>query len=316
MQVQPYLFFDGRCDDALNFYKTALGAKVDMLMRFKEAPDQSMVSPDSKDKVMHAAVHIGDTQVLMSDGRCQGKPSFQGFSLTVNAPDVAAAERQFNALAEGGQVQMPMSETFLPCASACSPTSSASAGWSLSTRAERRLETSSVEGTMNTATKGADFVISRVFDAPRELVWKAFTDPEHMKHWWGPKGSTVLISKMDLRVGGSYLGALRDASGQVMWGKFVYREIVSPQRLVWEHSFSDEHGGLTRHPLAPTWPLKLLTTVTFDEPRQGLTGVTLRWSPLNATAQEQATFDAAHDGMRGGWGGSFERLAAHLASAK
>ena len=112
MQVQPYLFFDGRCDDALNFYKTALGAKVDMLMRFKEAPDQSMVSPDSKDKVMHAAVHIGDTQVLMSDGRCQGKPSFQGFSLTVNAPDDAAAERQFNALAEGGQVQMTMSETF------------------------------------------------------------------------------------------------------------------------------------------------------------------------------------------------------------
>ena len=169
---------------------------------------------------------------------------------------------------------------------------------------------------MNTATKGADFVISRVFDAPRELVWKAFTDPEHMKHWWGPKGSTVLISKMDLRVGGSYLGALRDASGQVMWGKFVYREIVPPQRLVWEHSFSDEHGGLTRHPLAPTWPLKLLTTVTFDEPRQGQTGVTLRWSPLNATAQEQATFDAAHAVVRGGWGGSFERLAAHLASAK
>ena len=112
MQVQPYLFFDGRCDDALNFYKTALGAKVDMLMRFKEAPDQSMVSPDSKDKVMHAAVHIGDTQVLMSDGRCQGKPSFQGFSLTINAPDIAAAERLFNALAEGGQVQMPMSEPF------------------------------------------------------------------------------------------------------------------------------------------------------------------------------------------------------------
>ena len=169
---------------------------------------------------------------------------------------------------------------------------------------------------MNTATKGADFVISRVFDAPRELVWKAFTDPEHMKHWWGPKGSTVLVSKMDLRVGGSNLGALRDASGQVMWGKFDYREIVPPQRLVWEHSFSDEHGGLTRHPLAPTWPLKLLTTVTFDEPRQGQTGVTLGWSPLNATAQEQAPFEAAHDGMRGGWGGTFEQLAAHLASAK
>jgi PhnB protein len=112
MQVQPYIFFDGRCDEALKFYEKALGAKVDMLMRFKEAPDQSMVSPESKDKVMHAAVHIGDTQLLMSDGRCQGKPSFQGFALTVYAADNAEADRRFGALAEGGQVQMPMAETF------------------------------------------------------------------------------------------------------------------------------------------------------------------------------------------------------------
>jgi PhnB protein len=112
MQVQPYLFFDGRCDEALQFYQKALGAKVDMLMRFKEAPDQSMISPGSHDKVMHAAVHIGDTQVLMSDGRCQGKPDFQGFSLAITAPDAADAEKRFNALAEGGQVRMPLGETF------------------------------------------------------------------------------------------------------------------------------------------------------------------------------------------------------------
>jgi uncharacterized protein YndB with AHSA1/START domain len=169
---------------------------------------------------------------------------------------------------------------------------------------------------MSTATQSTDFVITRVFDAPRDMVWKAFTDPEHMKHWWGPKGSTVLVSKMDLRVGGSYLGSLRDSSGNVMWGKFVYREIMPPQRLVWEHSFSDENGGLTRHPLAPNWPLKLLTTVTFAEPRPGQTEVTLRWSPLDATDEERKTFAAAHDGMRGGWGGSFDQLAAYLAANK
>jgi PhnB protein len=112
MQVQPYIFFDGRCDEALEFYKKALGAKVDMLMRFKEAPDQAMITPESKDKVMHAAVHIGDSQILMSDGRCNGKPSFQGFSLTINAADTATADQQFKALAEGGQVQMPLGETF------------------------------------------------------------------------------------------------------------------------------------------------------------------------------------------------------------
>ena len=169
---------------------------------------------------------------------------------------------------------------------------------------------------MNTATTTEDFVITRTFDAPRPLVWQAFTDPEHMKHWWGPKGSTVLVSKMDLRVGGSYHGSIRDASGNVMWGKLVYREIVPPVRLVWEHSFSDENGGLTRHPLAPKWPLKLLTTVSFDEPRPGQTEVTLRWSPLDATPEELAMFAAARDGMRGGWGGSFEQLAAYLAEAK
>ena len=157
---------------------------------------------------------------------------------------------------------------------------------------------------MTAETKSADFVISRVFDAPRELVWKCFTEPERMKEWWGPKGSVIVASKMDLRVGGTYHGAMRDPDGRVMWAKFVYREIVAPERLVWVHSFSDEAGGLTRHPMSPTWPLELLTTVTFERKRRsGKTKLTLRWSPLDATTEERKTFDAAHDGMRGGWGG-------------
>ena len=112
MQVQPYLFFDGRCDEAIEFYKQTLGAKVDMLMRFKEAPDQGMVTPESREKVMHCAFHVGETQVLASDGHCMGKPSFQGFGLALTAKDDAEAERLFGALGEGGQVQMPMGETF------------------------------------------------------------------------------------------------------------------------------------------------------------------------------------------------------------
>jgi PhnB protein len=112
MQVQPYLVFEGRCDEALEFYKKALGAKVDMLMRFKEAPDQSMVTPGNAEKVMHAAMHVGDTQILLSDGRCQGNANFGGFSLCVNAPSEAEADRVFNALADGGEVRMPMTKTF------------------------------------------------------------------------------------------------------------------------------------------------------------------------------------------------------------
>jgi len=168
---------------------------------------------------------------------------------------------------------------------------------------------------MSTETKG-DFVISRVFDAPRQLLWKCFTEPERMQEWWGPKGSTIVASKMDLRVGGTYHGAMRDPAGRVMWAKFTYREIVPPERLVWLHSFSDEAGGVTRHPLSPTWPLEMLTTVTFEEQSADKTRLTIRWSPLDATAEERQTFDAAHDGMTQGWGGTFERLDAYLANAK
>jgi uncharacterized protein YndB with AHSA1/START domain len=163
--------------------------------------------------------------------------------------------------------------------------------------------------------QSCDFVIVRMFDAPPELLWKAFTEPERMKEWWGPKGSTIVSSTMDLRVGGTYLGAMRDPEGRVMWARFVYREIVPPQRLVWEHSFSDPAGGITRHPLAPTWPLTLLTTVTFDAAPGGKTKLMLSWSPLNASDDERQTFDAAHDGMSGGWAGTFDQLAAYLERA-
>ena len=112
MQIQPYLFFDGCCDEAIEFYQKALGAKVEMLMRFKEAPDQSMISPGSADKVMHSSIKIGDSTMLASDGRNSGKPNFQGFSLTIYAKTEAEADKLFGALGEGGEVRMPMAKTF------------------------------------------------------------------------------------------------------------------------------------------------------------------------------------------------------------
>jgi PhnB protein len=112
MQIQPYLFFDGRCEEAIEFYRKALGAKVDALMRFKESPDQSMCAPGSGEKVMHASLRIGDTTVMASDGRCEGKPSFQGFALSIAAKSEAEADRMFAALSDGGQVQMPLAKTF------------------------------------------------------------------------------------------------------------------------------------------------------------------------------------------------------------
>ena len=108
-----------------------------------------------------------------------------------------------------------------------------------------------------TVAPGREFVISRVLDAPRDLVWKCFTDPEHMKQWWGPKGVKIVKSEMDLRVGGTYHYGMQTPDGSVMWGKQVYREIVPTDRLVFINSFSDENGGLTRHPMAPTWPIEM-----------------------------------------------------------
>jgi PhnB protein len=112
MHVQPYLFFDGRCEQALDFYQKTLGAKVEAVIRYKENTEPKHNPPNSDDKVMHACFRIGDTQIMASDGNCAGKPSFQGFSLTINANDAAEANQRFNALAEGGQVQMPLGETF------------------------------------------------------------------------------------------------------------------------------------------------------------------------------------------------------------
>jgi PhnB protein len=115
MQVQPYLFFDGRCEEAIEFYRKALGAEVTMLMRFKDSPEPpapGMVPPGAGDKVMHASLRIGDTTVLASDGQCGGKSSFQGFSLSLTAANDAEAKRLFTSLADGGQVQMPLAKTF------------------------------------------------------------------------------------------------------------------------------------------------------------------------------------------------------------
>ena len=113
MPIQPYLFFNGRCDEAVAFYQEALGAEVMMLLRFKQAPDQSMIRPENAEKVMHARLRIDDAIVLMSDGMCTGEPqNFEGFSLTLSTSTAAEVDRRFNALAQGGQVRMPLAKTF------------------------------------------------------------------------------------------------------------------------------------------------------------------------------------------------------------
>jgi PhnB protein len=112
MSVNPYLFFNGRCEEAIEFYRKALGAETIMLMRFKQAPDQNMVPPGAGEKIMHARLKIGDSVVFLSDGMCAEQKGFEGFSLSFTVADEAEADRRFNALADGGKVQMALDKTF------------------------------------------------------------------------------------------------------------------------------------------------------------------------------------------------------------
>ena len=160
------------------------------------------------------------------------------------------------------------------------------------------------------------FVLRRTFDAPRELVFRAWTEVEHLQHWWGPKGSEVTHCAMDLRPGGVMHYGLRGPDGTMLWGRWIIRDFRAPERLAFVMSFSDEQGGVTRAPFFDgAWPLETLSTVSFEE-RDGGTTVTLVTFPIHATDHERATFRDAHASMRGGWGGSFDELAAYLESRR
>jgi uncharacterized protein YndB with AHSA1/START domain len=164
------------------------------------------------------------------------------------------------------------------------------------------------------SSESKPFVVSRDFNAPRDVVWKAWTERKQLMQWFGPKGFTMPAAKLDFQPGGTFHYCLISADGKEMWGKFVYREIVAPERIVLVNSFSDEDGGLTRHPFSPSWPLEMLATTTLAE-NNGQTRVTVQWIPLNPTDAERKTFDENHDGMRMGWTGTFDQLTTYLAKA-
>ena len=159
------------------------------------------------------------------------------------------------------------------------------------------------------------FTITRTFHAPRELVFRAWTQPEHLARWMSSAGMTQFSTSLDLRPGGVFHYGLRTPDGQQLWGKWVFREIEAPSRLVFVSSFSDAAGGFTRHPMAADWPLETLSTVTFTE-QAGQTVLTLSAAPLNASESERQTFAGAVAGMDQGWGGTFAQLETYLADVQ
>ena len=158
--------------------------------------------------------------------------------------------------------------------------------------------------------KGKDLIITRIFDAPRELVWKAWTVPELAMRWWGPEGFTAPVIKIDLRVGGKYLYAMRSPDGKDFWSTGVYRELVPPERIVATDSFSDEKGNVvpaSHYGMTGDWPSELLATMTFED-QKGKTKFTLRHEGLPPGEMTESA--------KAGWNGSFDKLEKVLAEEK
>jgi uncharacterized protein YndB with AHSA1/START domain len=171
---------------------------------------------------------------------------------------------------------------------------------------------------MNTATAPLpapdieqDFILTRSVNAAREFVFEVWTERDHLQQWFGPKGCPIVSCTNDLRPGGLMHYAMQMPGGGAMWGRWIYREIAAPERLVFVVSFSDEQGGITRAPFSAGWPLEMLSTVTFQESGGG-TEITLRASAHNPTELERETFNSAHNSLRQGWSGTVAQLDDYL----
>ncbi|ASS75511.1 polyketide cyclase [Tumebacillus algifaecis] len=160
-----------------------------------------------------------------------------------------------------------------------------------------------------------ELVLTRTFDAPRELVFKVWSEAEHLMHWWGPKGFKMEVAAFDFRPGGVFHYSQQTPDGQKMWGKFVFQEMVAPEKLVFINSFSDAEGNLVRAPFNATWPLEILNTLTFEE-HDGKTTLTMRGYPVNATEEERQTFESMRGGIQQGFAGTFNQLTEYLASVQ
>lgn len=158
------------------------------------------------------------------------------------------------------------------------------------------------------------FTITRTFAAPLDHVWAAWTDPDRLAAWFGPKETRGTVLEFDLRPGGVWRGRMDAPDGSAMFSKFVFEYVVPPSKLVWIHGFADEAGNRIRAPFAAQFPLEMRTTVTFAD-EGDVTRVTVEWVPINTSPEEEAFFAGMMESMTGGWSGSFDQLDAYLAQS-
>lgn len=163
------------------------------------------------------------------------------------------------------------------------------------------------------ASNASELVITRSFNVPREKVWNAFATAEAMAAWWGPKGFDIDVKTFEFRKGGLFHYSMTPPGAQPMWGRFVYGEIVPMESIEFTNCFSDEDGGLGRNPWMEVWPAEVSNRMTFTE-ENGKTTITLRGSPINASAEEVQAFAGMTESMQGGWEGTWSKLDDYLAT--
>ena len=303
MELVTYLSFDGDCEAAFKFYERVLGGRILMMVRYSEAPVCNAPSSANAQKVMHARLQVGRHLLMGGDTLQAGFSKPEGICVHIKVETPVEADRIYQDLCDGGTVIMPIDETF----------------W-----AQRFGIVTDRFGTpwmINCERDGAQpaleqkpFIIARTFDVSRARLWACFTEGEHLRRWWGPKGAEIVAAAMNLQPGGTFHYRMRVDGAFSAWGKFVYREILPQERIVCVSSFSDEFAGLTRHPMAPNWPIQILVNFAFAD-AQAKTTLTVTASPLYPLPDESATFDAGHESLRMGWSGTLDNLKSYLVSS-
>lgn len=158
---------------------------------------------------------------------------------------------------------------------------------------------------------GSELVITRIINAPRELVFQVWTSPEHLAEWWGPTGMKLTVESLDVRPGGSFHYSMKSPEGFEMFGKFVYQEVAAPETLAYVSSFADAEGNVIRAPFSPVFPVEIMNHLTFTE-EDGKTILTMRGGPINATEEELNFFASMKGSMEEGFGGTFNQLDEYL----
>jgi predicted 3-demethylubiquinone-9 3-methyltransferase (glyoxalase superfamily)/uncharacterized protein YndB with AHSA1/START domain len=316
--ITDCLWFDNNVEDAVNFYTSIFkNSKIVSILRCGDA------GPGPKGSVLTITFELEGREFTALNGGPHYKFT-PAISLVVNVETQEEVDEFWEKLSAGGE---PVYCGWL--------TDKFGLSWQITPRvlldrmqdkdpekaarvmrAMMQMVKIDIEGVKRAYDGSSErhFKVQRTFDAPRDLVFKAWTEQDRLAKWWGPKGFTLQTSTLDPRPGGIFHYCMRSPEGMEMWGKFTYREVSAPKKLVFTNSFADAAGNPVQAPFSPNWPLEVYSTVTFTED-QGKTTVTFESYPINATELQQKTFEEGCESMEQGFAGTFDQLDAYLAGA-